>query len=170
MKKTILTMIGLATMFAASAQQKEGKVIYSRTTQMQVQIADGNEAMERAMPRSRTEKFELTYGNNKSLWQRLDEEMSSDEAVGNGMQFRMVIMGANDIVFHDFTNASRTDQREFFDKKIPGIGYHRKAELETYRPDKKHPRLSDAAGRSATRRHAHTDQHGEWQNRKKGSS
>ena len=118
MKKTIFSLLALATMFAATAQQKEGKVIYSRTMQMQIQIADGNEALQRAMPRSRTDKFELIYGNNKSIYQRIDEEISSDEAVGNGMQIRMVAQGANDIVYYDFATASRTDQREIFDKKF----------------------------------------------------
>jgi GLPGLI family protein len=49
---------------------------------------------------------------------RQEEEMNSDEAVGNGMQIRVMSQGANDIVYYDFTNAARTDQRELFDKKI----------------------------------------------------
>lgn len=118
MKKTIFTVLSLATMFAATAQQKEGKVIYSRTMQMRFQFNNGNEALQRAMPQSRTDKFELIYGNNKSIYQRIEEEISSDEAAGNGMQIRITAQGSNDIVYYDFTNASRTDQREIFDKKF----------------------------------------------------
>ena len=99
------------------AQQKEGKVIYERTIQMQIQI-DDNEAMSQMLPKTRTDKFELTFGNNQSLWKHVDEEMENTEFGGDGMQISFVGPGQNDIVFYDFTKARRVDQREMFDKKF----------------------------------------------------
>lgn len=118
MKKTVLTLCCLCIITLAISQQKEGKVIYARTMQMQINIAGGDEALQHAMPRTRTDKFELSYGNNKSLLQHVEDEVSSDEAVGNGIQIRMVTAGANDIVFYDFSNGARLEQREIFDKKF----------------------------------------------------
>jgi GLPGLI family protein len=66
----------------------------------------------------RTDKFELTFGNNQSIWKHVDEEEDNDEFGGNGMRIRMVGPGQNDIVFYDFTNAKKVEQREMFDKKF----------------------------------------------------
>jgi GLPGLI family protein len=69
------------------------------------------------MPKTRTDKFELSFANNKSLWKRIDEdENNADEASGGGMQIRMMTAGQNDIVFHDLTGARKIEQREMFDK------------------------------------------------------
>ena len=64
------------------------------------------------------DKFELTFGNNQSIWQHVDEEQDNDEFGGNGMQIRMVGPGQNDIAFYDFTNARKVEQREMFDKNL----------------------------------------------------
>lgn len=118
MKSFALSILSLVCMYVTNAQQKEGKVIYSRTMQMQITMAGADQAMQQAMPRTRTDKFELLFGNNKSLLKHMDEESMADEVSGNGMVIRTVAAGQNDVVFHDFTTATRTDQREFFDKKF----------------------------------------------------
>ena len=67
MKKILIA--GCAVMIATIvlAQQKEGKVIYERTTQMQIRFSTMNDDMARMIPKSRTDKFELTFANNQSL-------------------------------------------------------------------------------------------------------
>jgi GLPGLI family protein len=84
---------------------------------MQIRMAV-NDPMAQMMPKSRTDKFELTFGNNQSLWKHIDEDDNTDEINGNGMQIRMVGPGQNDIVFHDFTAAKKVEQRDMMDKKF----------------------------------------------------
>jgi len=117
MKKNSLVFISICFSLTIFAQQKEGKVIYQRTMQMQIQIND-NDHLQQMMPKSRTDKFELTFGNNQSLWKHVDEDDNNDEMGGNGVQIRMMGPGQNDIVFHDFTAAKRTEQRDMMDKKF----------------------------------------------------
>jgi GLPGLI family protein len=109
-----------------TAQQKEarlndavgqGNVIYERTIQMEIRIND-NDEVSQMLPKTRTDKFELTFGNNQSLWKHIDEEEDNDEFEGNGLRINLVGPGQNDIVFHDFQNARKIEQREMFDKKF----------------------------------------------------
>jgi GLPGLI family protein len=117
MKKIFLAIPALLLLTILHAQQKQGKVVYERTAQLNIQIND-NEEIARMLPKTRTDKFELTFGNNQSFWVHSDEEVDNDFGGGSGMQIKMVGPGQNDIVFHDFNTAKRIDQREMFDKKF----------------------------------------------------
>ena len=117
MRKLILVSAIILFVNILTAQQKEGKVIYERTIQMEIQINDNDEASQ-ILPKTHTDKFELTFGNNQSIWKHVDEEEDNDEFGGNGMQIKMVGPGQNDIAFYDFTNARKVEQREMFDKKF----------------------------------------------------
>jgi GLPGLI family protein len=117
MKKLSIFIISFLLSSSLFSQQIAGKVIYLRTMQMQIQIND-NDELQRVLPKSRTDKFELTYGNNQSLWKHIDEEDNTDEVRGNGMEIRMVAPGQNDIVFFDFNNARKVEQREIMDRKF----------------------------------------------------
>lgn len=117
MRKISLAACAVFLVNLGYAQLKEGKVIYERTMQLQIQMHD--DAMAQMLPKSRTDKFELTFGNNQSLWKHMDEEIDNTEfSGGNGIQINMVAPGQSDIVFHDFTKGRRVDQREMFDKKF----------------------------------------------------
>jgi hypothetical protein len=56
---------------------------------MEIQIND-NDEVSQMLPRTRTDKFELTFGNNQSIWKHVDEDEDNGEFGGNGMQTRMV--------------------------------------------------------------------------------
>jgi GLPGLI family protein len=118
MRKIFMAFCGLLSVSLLYAQQKEGKVVYERTMQLQLHVNDDNDAVAQMLPKARTDKFELTFGNNQSLWKHSDEEIENTEFGGNGMQLSFVGPGQNDIVFHDFTKGRRIDQREMFDKKF----------------------------------------------------
>jgi GLPGLI family protein len=121
MKKISLILFSACLTLAVSAQQKEGKVIYERVAQMQMRInMDGAHADQLAqmMPKSRKDKFELTFGNNQSIWKHVDEDDNMDEMSGNGMQIKMVAPGQNDIVFHDFASVKKVEQRDMMEKKF----------------------------------------------------
>ncbi|MEP7144964.1 MAG: GLPGLI family protein [Ferruginibacter sp.] len=117
MKKNLCAVIALFVINTLQAQQKEGTVIYERTMQMQLSI-DDNAHMGQMMPKSRTDKFELNFGNNQSLWKHVDEENGADEMNNGGMQIRMIGPGQDDIIFCNFDAANKTEQRSMFDKKF----------------------------------------------------
>lgn len=119
MNKILLAVPAFLAVISLQAQQKQGKIVYERTTQLQMQMHINDEAMEQMMPKSRTDKFELTFGNNQSLWVHADDDMDNDvTGGGGGMQIRMMMPGQNDVVYHDFTSAKKIEQREMFDKKF----------------------------------------------------
>src|SRR5947207_4759452 len=113
------TPLCLIILFAnqLGAQQKEGKVLYERTAQMQIRVND-NDAISQMLPKTRTDKFELAFGNSQSVWKHVDEDENNDEISGGGMQIRMVGPGQNDVLFYDHNTGKVVEQREMFDKKF----------------------------------------------------
>ena len=119
MKKILFTATAILFVGSLLAQMDKGRVNYSRTMQMQVRLSGAAEEFQNMLPRSRTDNFELHFGNNQSLWRQAEREME-DETIntGGGMQFRMVVSGMDDMVFTDFAKARRVEQREIMDKKF----------------------------------------------------
>jgi len=104
---------------AIHAQQKEGKVIYQRTIQMQIVTSDGPEAGQE-IPRTRTDKFELNFANRQMIWKQMEDEMEDDNAGdqgGGGIMIRTMGSG-DDAVFCDFEKARKVEAREFFEKRF----------------------------------------------------
>jgi GLPGLI family protein len=121
MKKIFVAGLAVLTISLVQAQQKAGKVAYERTSQMQVRMQGMNEEMERMIPRSRVDRFELIFGENRSLWKpaEQDEPETTDiSGEGGGMQIRMVAPGSNDVLFTNFEASKRVEERELFDKKF----------------------------------------------------
>ena len=119
MKKILIAGCAFLTVTTVKAQQKEGKVTYERVSKMQIQINDGNSELQNMLPKTRTDNFELTFGNNQSLWKQAEKENEDDGNFGGGgIQIRMVGPGADNILFSDFTTGKKTEQREVFDKKF----------------------------------------------------
>jgi GLPGLI family protein len=117
MKRIGLFILACLPVLTIMAQQKEGTIIYERTMQMQIHIND-NDQMAQMLPKTRTDKFELNFGNNQSLWKHVDEDNSADELNNGGMQIRMVGPGQDDITFCNFDAARKVEQRSMFDKKF----------------------------------------------------
>jgi GLPGLI family protein len=120
MKKNFLAAYSLLLLMTfAQAQQKEGKVTYERTSQIQVRFAGMNEEMERNIPKTRTDKFELVFGNNQSLWKQAEQENEDDGNFGGGgMQIRMIAAGSDDVLYTNFDAVKKVELRVLFDKKF----------------------------------------------------
>jgi GLPGLI family protein len=122
MKKNLIasTFGGLLLVaFTAKAQQKEGKIIYERVAQIQVRFAGMNEEMERNIPKTRTDKFELSFANNQSLWKQAEQENEEAGSFGGGgMQINIVAAGSDDVLYTNFDAAKKVELRVMFDKKF----------------------------------------------------
>jgi len=119
MKKLLLC--GMALSLAISnltAQQNQGKVTYNRTVKLQMSFAGMPGGLEQQLPSSRTDKYELVFGNNQSLWKQEEQENNDDDVTGGseGMQIRMVVAGSNDVLYCNFDKSRRVEKRELFDK------------------------------------------------------
>lgn len=119
MKKIFISGISLLFFTATFAQQKEGRVIYQRTTQFQISLG-GNAppGIEDAIPKSRTDRFEMNFANGQMSWKKMEDEIQDDNFSGGGFMVRTMGGGADDITFCDFDKALKVEQREFFDKKF----------------------------------------------------
>jgi GLPGLI family protein len=118
MKKLLFTTLIFFSVIICTAQQKEGKVIYDRITKMQIQIDDSNQGALN-LPQTRTDKFELLFGNNQSLWHISDEQTpEEDNGGGGGVQIRMIGGGVDDISYYDISKGTSTEQRDMFEKKF----------------------------------------------------
>jgi GLPGLI family protein len=121
MQKIVLAAAGLLFTVATMAQQKEGKVIYQRTVQMQITIA-GMPGMENQLPRTRTDKFELNFANNQMSWKQMEDDIQSSAAEeatgGGGLVIRTIGGGTDDVTYCDFEKAKKWQVQELFDKKF----------------------------------------------------
>lgn len=118
MKKLFLSFC-IAVSGIAGAQMKEGRVVYERTMQMPVRmlVTNGNgggDAPLPELPPTRTDQFELMFANNQSLWQTLPNanEEGPMSAPGGGPTLITRVNGLNDVIYHNFTTATRIEQRE----------------------------------------------------------
>ena len=110
-------MAALLTGSGLFAQQTQGKVTYNRTVKLQFSFAGMPGGAEHQMPTSRTDKFELVFGNNQSLWKQGEQEPEEEQTMGGeGMQIRMVVAGSNDVLYCNFDKSRRVEKREMFDK------------------------------------------------------
>lgn len=120
MKKYLLAGIGMIAMLSGLAQAKEGKVIYDRISKMQFSFAGMPGGMEQQMPTTRTDKYELTYGNNQSLWKQAEKENEDDGSfqTEGGAHIQMVVAGSNDVLFTNLETGKKVESREVMDKNF----------------------------------------------------
>jgi GLPGLI family protein len=119
MKKILIACCAVITATMVQAQQKEGKVTYERVSKIQIRINDGNEEMQNMLPKTRTENFELIFGNNQSLWKQAEKVNEDDGNLsGGGMQINIIGAGADDVLYNNFETRKKTEQRDMFEKKF----------------------------------------------------
>lgn len=119
MKKILIAACAILSTTLIQAQQKEGKVTYERVVQMQIQLAGAGAEMQNMLPRTRKDNFELTFGNNQSLWKQAEREAEDDGSWNSGgVQIRMIGGGTDDVVYNNFETGKRVEQRDVLDKKF----------------------------------------------------
>lgn len=119
MKAILAATCCLFSGLAIQAQQTQGTVTYERTSQIQIRINDSQgSGLESQLPKTRTDKFDLVFGNGQSLWKASEQDNEQDDIRGGegGMQIRMVVAGNDDVLYNHFANAKRVEKRELFDK------------------------------------------------------
>ena len=117
MKIILAAAVGIFSLVNINAQQTQGTVTYDRTSQMQIRINDNMApGIESQLPKSRTDKFELVFGNGQSIWKAAEQDNETDDIRGDGMQVRIMVAGNDDVLYNHFGNARRIEKREMFDR------------------------------------------------------
>jgi GLPGLI family protein len=112
MKKIIFTIsLGLAVV-TVKAQLKQGRVLYTRTVQMMMDIAT-EEGASAPLPRAHTSKLEVLFGNDQSLCRAVEEDRPEEEEVEGGMRVHVMVAGADDLTYVNLTTGQVVEQREF---------------------------------------------------------
>jgi GLPGLI family protein len=119
MEKFIIFLAALFIGTMSSAQVKEGKIIYERTQQLQIQLSGQDQAMQSMIPKERKDRFEWIFGNSQSVWKAV-EEVDSDGGnmtwSNGGAEIRMIMPGSNDIIYIDYDKQQKVEQRELMTK------------------------------------------------------
>ena len=114
MNKVLLLIAAVLISGISHAQIQKGRVVYERVSKMQgmVRMRGGeNPDVTRALNNSLTERFELLFGNNQSLWQKADDAIPEEEPQGN-VAIRMVVAGSDDVSHVDIATGKITGQVE----------------------------------------------------------
>src|SRR5688572_25160440 len=101
MRKIFFLCSSLLTTVVLSAQQKEGKVVYQRTIQMQIRFTEAG-GSENEMPRTRTDKFEMNFANGKMIIKQMEDEIQDDNFSGGGGVMIRTMGEADDATYCDF--------------------------------------------------------------------
>jgi GLPGLI family protein len=117
MKKLFL-VLAITCSVISYAQMKEGRVVYERTFQLPTRIFGADPNLAAQLPKSRTDQYELLFGNNQSLWQYLPDANSEGDPntfASGGMVLRFA-GGGSDITYFDFSKNISVSQREIADR------------------------------------------------------
>ena len=121
MKRYLLAAVSFLTISSLQAQSSQGKVTYDRISKLQISFAGLPGGMEQQMPSSRTDKYELTFGNNQSLWKQAENESEDDGGsfqTENGANIRMFSAGSNDVLYTNLETGKKVESREMMDKNF----------------------------------------------------
>jgi GLPGLI family protein len=114
MKRLFFTFfMGLAVV-TVNGQQKQGKVRYERTVQMQLRMRGMGPEAEQLLPRTHTSKLEVLFANDQCLRRAVEEERPEESEEGRGgMRITTMVADANDVTYVDLATGRVVEQREF---------------------------------------------------------
>ena len=96
----------------AAAQQKEGKVTYQRTMELNLSFR-GSPELENSLPKTRINTFELNFSGANASWKQV-QELQSEEAGGPGIILQFA--GADDLSWFDLAGLRKLQQTELAGK------------------------------------------------------
>jgi GLPGLI family protein len=114
----LLALTSLST--SATAQMKEGKISYERKINMHRNLPDPQ--MKSMVPEFRTDKFELIFNENSSLFRSVVDDEAPDPFAnaggggGGGMRMNFRMPTAN--TYTDLAKQMQYEERAFFEKEF----------------------------------------------------
>jgi GLPGLI family protein len=115
--KKLLASFAIFLALSATAQMKEGRIVYERVMQLPTRVFNVDPAIAAQIPKTRTDQFELLFTGMQSLWQYLPtingDDQNSFSAGGIVLRFAG---GTNDVSFANFEKAQKVEHREILDQ------------------------------------------------------
>lgn len=100
--------------------QITGEIIYEETIDVHRRMTGDRERFKEMVPQFRNDKMILTFDDHQAIYkapEKKDSEVDIDE--GGGRRMRMRFMGAaGGILWQDYLEGKRVEEREFMDKKF----------------------------------------------------
>ncbi len=121
MKKILIAFVALFTVSSVIAQVKDGRILFERTSLLQMRIAMEDHALQNMIPKERKDRFELLFTEGKSLWQAVVDNSPGDDmnfSSSGGANIVIRSAGMDDITFHNINEAKRVDQRDLGGKSF----------------------------------------------------
>lgn len=119
--KKILLACTLGCSLIASAQLKEGRIVYERIAQLPVRtFRDVDPEIAKQIPKSRTDQFELLFNSEHALWQFLPstENENGEQTFASGGMVMRFSAGSNEVSYVNFGQGTKTDQREVMQRSF----------------------------------------------------
>ncbi len=103
--------------------QLTGEIIYEEKLNLHMRIPEERAEMKEMIPEFRTEEMHLIFNEEEAVYKKYENpDAVKDEDVDmsgrGGPRIRMRGMRSNQILYQDYQNFERLEQREFFDKKF----------------------------------------------------
>jgi GLPGLI family protein len=118
MKKLAVLFMLVSASQTLMAQQAEGKIIFEEKIDVHRRLPKENEQMRAMIPQFRTNKFELLYADNKSLYRKVEEEADLSEQPQHGGGMVMRFGGADNIFYKDLTTQKTVEKRDLMEKEF----------------------------------------------------
>lgn len=117
MKKLLVFAVTFCAL-AAHSQMKEGRIVYERVLQLPVRFFGGDPNIASQLPKSRTDQYELLFGNNQSLWQFLPDATNEGDpnTISTGNMVIRFAGGGSDVSYYNFEKGTVVSHREIADK------------------------------------------------------
>ncbi|MCB0686040.1 MAG: GLPGLI family protein [Saprospiraceae bacterium] len=119
MKRLFLLSLFLLTLVLNMVAQNSGEIIYEETMDLHRRMTGDREQFKEFVPQFRTNKMILLFNDHEALY-KASEEQNDEVDAGNGeRRMRMRFMGAaGGILWQDYMENQRIEERDFMDKKF----------------------------------------------------
>lgn len=116
MKRLLFAMPALFALQAATAQVKEGSIIYERKVNMHRRITD--ESQKAMIPEFNISKVQLTFSGNESIFKNLPEDEDiRDKADQDGNRMVIRMGGAENEIYRNYSTEKTTELCELGPRK-----------------------------------------------------
>src|SRR5450432_4160745 len=119
MKKILITVTAGLCLHFAMAQVKAGKVIYERNTNMYKRLPPENENMKTMIPEFNTDKQQLLFSGDESVFTSLPDEADIRDQAGQdgGNRINIRMGGGNNETYKNYATEKIIELRELGPKK-----------------------------------------------------
>ncbi len=108
----------MASMSSFLVAQESGQIIYEMTVDVHRRMTGPRAQFKEMVPQYRTVKAKMIFSKGEAVFQALKDDPQPDQFAGEARRMRFRMRNPDDIVWQDYQEGRRVEQREFMDKKF----------------------------------------------------